>query len=84
MSRTVRLVAAAAFGGLLMAITAVSASRAPATPATGVSSTDEAPDITVKGARLSRCRTITEPESRCEAAWDEKRQRFFRRQEHRP
>jgi len=84
MSRTVRLAAAAAFGGLLVAITAVSANRTPATPATGVSSTDKAPDITVEAAPLNRCRTITVQESRCEAAWDEKRRRFFRRQEHRP
>jgi conjugative transfer region protein TrbK len=84
MSRTVRLAAATAFGGLLVAITAFSANRSPVTPVTGVSFTDEAPDITVEAARLSRCRTITEPESRCEAAWDEKRRRFFHRQEHRP
>lgn len=67
-----------------MAITAVSANRAPATPATGVSSAEESPATTPHAARLSHCRTITEPESRCEAVWDEKRQRFFRRQEHRP
>ncbi|MCG6116352.1 MAG: putative entry exclusion protein TrbK-alt [Mesorhizobium sp.] len=84
MSRVVRLAAAAAFGGLLVAITAVSVTRWPAPHVAGVSFADEAPDSTADAPRLSRCRTITVPESRCEAVWDEKRRRFFRKQERRP
>ncbi|WP_229736807.1 putative entry exclusion protein TrbK-alt [Blastomonas aquatica] len=67
-----------------MAITAVSANRAPATPATGVSHSDAVPDSGPHSEQLSRCRMITVAEPRCEAVWDEKRRRFFRREEHRP
>jgi conjugative transfer region protein TrbK len=84
MSRSVKLAAAAALGGLLMAIAIASETRSPVVPTTTVLVADEATSPDPHAAELRRCRTITMPESGCDAVWDAERQRFFHgRDDHR-
>lgn len=77
MSRVAKLAAASAFGGVLLAVLLVSAMRPPPGPAIdpGVVEVDDGPDPLA--AELKRCRTITMPESSCDAVWEAQRRRFF-------
>lgn len=79
MSRSAKLAAAAAFGGLLLAISMTSAMRSP----TGIAAATQLPRETVSIApsanELRRCRTVAEPDPTCDAAWDAGRRRFFRK-----
>lgn len=80
MSRTAKIAAAGALGGLLMTLTVAMTMREersiePAIVPVGESDADPlAPD-------LRRCRTLTMPDSGCEVAWEERRRRFYRREE---
>ncbi|HUD30966.1 MAG TPA: putative entry exclusion protein TrbK-alt [Novosphingobium sp.] len=73
MKRNVKVAAALALGGGLMALAILGA---------------EVPDISAAGTEISRpgaapdpdvvrCRTLTMPDSHCEHAWEERRRRFF-------
>ncbi|MFC3098126.1 putative entry exclusion protein TrbK-alt [Alteraurantiacibacter palmitatis] len=77
MSRVVKLAAAAAFGGLLVAVAVVSTTRPTAPPSAPILVPDEAPRPNAYSAELKRCRTITVPEAPCDAVWDAERTRFF-------
>lgn len=78
-----KLAVAAAFGGLLMAVAIHSAMRPPMPPSTVVVVPDEsAPSQPARP--LRHCRTITEPDPDCDAAWDAERRRFFRTQDRQP
>lgn len=79
MSRSVKLAAAAAFGGMLAAAAIVSATRPSAVSPEVVL----VPDETEHGlqADLGHCRTITEPDPTCNAAWAAKRSRFYGRED---
>jgi conjugative transfer region protein TrbK len=75
MSRTAKIAGVAALAGMMIAVGIVSVSRpepAPATVLTG----GQLPNASSE-ADLRRCRTITVPESGCEAAWEAKRRHFF-------
>lgn len=50
------------------------APRAPADPAPRAGGSVDATDT------LRRCRTVTQADPACAAAWDEKRRRFFRQE----
>ena len=79
MSRSAKLAVAAAFGGMLAAAAIVSATRPSPAPPIAVTAPDEtAPDPL---ADLTRCRTITEPDPACDAAWAARRSRFYGREE---
>lgn len=75
MPRNAKIAGVAALAGMMVAVGVVSASRPTPEPAT-VQATS-APTTTAANADLRRCRTITMPESGCEAAWDAKRRHFF-------
>ncbi len=76
MSRTAKIAAAGALGGLLMALSVGMAHReAPRVETIAVSDDEAAADLPERD--LRRCRTLTVPDSGCEAAWEEKRRRFF-------
>jgi conjugative transfer region protein TrbK len=77
MGRTAKVAGVAALAGIMATVAIVSVSRPEPTPAT-VSAAGELPDVTSAG-DLRRCRTITMPESSCEAAWEAKRRHFFGR-----
>ena len=79
MSRSVKLAAAAAFGGMLAAAAILSAMRPSAMPPDVVL----VPEETEPGPRanLASCRTITQPDPVCDAAWAAKRSRFYGREE---
>lgn len=79
MSRSVKLAAAAALGGMLAAAAIVAATRTPAVPPV----VQTMPDATEtdRPADLDRCRMITEPDPMCNAAWAERRRRFYRHKE---
>tara|TARA_R110000868_G_scaffold259743_9_gene517997 strand:- start:769 stop:1017 length:249 start_codon:yes stop_codon:yes gene_type:complete len=80
MGRTAKIAAAGALGGLLIALTAGMALREDRRVETIIvpaeRSTADPPERD-----LSRCRTITMPDSGCEAGWEERRRRFFRRED---
>ena len=79
MSRAVKIVAAAAFGGFLMAVAVVAARHdAPREPGIVVVPDETAPEAQ---ADMARCRAITMPDSGCEAAWEARRRRFFGRKD---
>jgi len=84
MSRVVKLAAAGAFGGLLAAVAVFSATRPSTPPSTPILVADEAPHRNSHGAELKRCRTITVPESSCDAVWDAERTRFLHGRERQP
>lgn len=75
MGRSGKIAVAAVAIGLLLTIAVASALRKPR-PATDVISFP-APEELVAEPELSRCRTLTMPDAGCEAAWEEKRRRFF-------
>lgn len=79
MSRSAKLAAAAAFGGMLAALAIVSATRPSAVPPVIWAVPDETEADPF--AELSRCRTITEPDPMCDAAWAARRSRFYDREE---
>lgn len=76
MGRTAKIAGVAALAGMMVAVGIVSASSsAPTDPVPAARTAAPAP-VTVD---LRRCRTITMPDSGCEAAWEAKRRRFFGR-----
>jgi conjugative transfer region protein TrbK len=80
MSRTAKIAVAGALGGLLMALTLGMARREDHRVETVMVPGDElGNDGTDQD--LRRCRTLTMPDSGCEAAWEEKRRRFFGRED---
>jgi len=82
-SRSAKLAGAAAFGGLLMAI-AIRAATLPPAPPRALDDTAAKTTTPPPKAALQHCRTITEPEPGCDAAWDAERRRFFRTQDRQP
>lgn len=84
MSRTVKLTAAAAFGGLFAALAIVTANRpAPPPIATTPSAAPEARSAD-QAQTLRRCRNASTVEPDCAAAWEAERRRFFRTQDRTP
>lgn len=80
MGRTAKIAAAAALGGLLLALTiGMAATERPRMDTVTVHA-GEAADYRVKP-DLRRCRTLTMPDAGCEAAWEAKRRRFFGKEE---
>lgn len=77
MSRTAKIAGVAALAGMMVTVATVTVSR-PERPASAPV-ISRAPDDEQLVADLRRCRTITMPDSGCEAAWDAKRRRFFGR-----
>lgn len=77
MSRTTKIAGVAALAGMMVTVGIVSASRPDPAPAT-VPAAGE-PSTAMSSADLRRCRTITMPDSGCEAAWEAKRHHFFGR-----
>lgn len=77
MSRTAKIAAAGALGGLLMALSVGMAHREAPRVETIVPDDETAAGLPEHD--LRRCRTLTVPDSACEAAWEEKRRRFFRK-----
>lgn len=80
MSRTAKIAAAGALGGLLMSLTVAMTLREdrrvePVIVPFGESTADPLAHD------LRRCRTLTMPDSGCEAAWEERRRRFYAREE---
>lgn len=80
MSRTAKIAAAGALGGLLMALTIGTELREDRSAETVMVPDDDRGDVRLDQ-DLRRCRTLTIPDSGCEAAWEEKRRRFFGRKE---
>jgi len=80
MSRTAKIAAAAALGGLLIALTLGMALReVPRVEMIVLPDDEGAADLPKHD--LRRCRTLTMPDAGCEAAWEEKRRRFFDRED---
>jgi conjugative transfer region protein TrbK len=82
MSRTAKIAVAGALGGLLMTLTVAMTMREERRVETiivpaGESTADPLADD------LRRCRTLTMPDSGCEAAWEERRRRFYTREDRR-
>ncbi|MCG6116206.1 MAG: putative entry exclusion protein TrbK-alt [Mesorhizobium sp.] len=77
MSRTAKIAGVAALAGMMVTVAIVSASP-PQQPPQAASATRE-PVAEQLAAELRRCRTITMPDSGCEAAWEAKRHHFFGR-----
>jgi conjugative transfer region protein TrbK len=77
MSRTAKIAGVAALAGMMVTVGIVSVSRPEPTSAT-VSAADKLP-AAKSAVDFRRCRTITIPESGCEAAWEAKRRHFFGR-----
>jgi conjugative transfer region protein TrbK len=81
MGRNAKIAGVAALAGMMVTVGIVSASR-PAPIASTVPTTRK-PVAAALAADLRRCRTITMPESGCDAAWEAKRQHFFGRDDER-
>lgn len=80
MSRTAKIAVAGVLGGLLMTLTLAMTMRESGSVRTiSVPIDENAPKPLARD--LRRCRTLTMPDSGCEAAWEEKRRRFYRREE---
>lgn len=76
MTPVTKLTIGAALGGLMLAVAVVSVLHRPPAPTVTIA----IPEDEAAAARhddLARCRTITMPESGCDAAWAEKRRHFF-------
>ncbi|WP_281821661.1 putative entry exclusion protein TrbK-alt [Sphingobium sp. BS19] len=84
MSRSVKLAAVAAFGGLLIAVAVVSTTQPPARHDTTTYVADETGSPNPHAAELKRCSTITMPESGCDAVWEAERRRFFHGRDRQP
>lgn len=83
MGRAGMLVVGALIGGLALTAGLVAALDPPAPresapPPSGADARPDEVDI------LRRCRTVTEADPACEAAWEEKRRRFFRQEREKP
>lgn len=78
MSRNAKIAGVAALGGIMLAV-ALAGSREPHEPQLeAVMPVLEEGEQEKRLAReLERCATLTMPDSGCEAAWAEKRRRFF-------
>ena len=76
MSRTGLLAVTALGAGVVLTLALVIAASPPAprAPAPQPSAADAPPAL---GDTLRRCRSVTEPDAACEAAWEEKRRHFF-------
>ncbi|MFA7504706.1 MAG: putative entry exclusion protein TrbK-alt [Burkholderiaceae bacterium] len=83
MSRSAKIAGVALAGGVLMAtaITIAVDERKPKAPPP--SPQELAPHDPLRD-ELARCRTLTMPDSGCEAAWEEHRRRFLGRKDDRP
>ena len=81
MSRLGKIAAASAVGGLLAAIAIVSAVQPPPIPVQGPPPSQDVLMTDPLRAELRRCRTITMPDSGCDAVWDAQRRRFFKQQD---
>ncbi|ESZ86687.1 MAG: hypothetical protein Q27BB25_13050 [Blastomonas sp. CACIA14H2] len=77
MSRTAKIAGVAALAGMMVTVATVTVSR-PEQPM-AASPISREPDDQRLAADLRRCRTITMPDSGCEAAWEAKRRSFFGR-----
>jgi conjugative transfer region protein TrbK len=77
MSRTAKIAGVAAVAGMMVTVGIVSVSQPVPAPVT-VPAQSKLSNAASE-ADLRRCRTITVPESRCEAAWEAKRRHFFGR-----
>lgn len=77
MSRTAKIAGGAALAGLMMAVAILSVRDR--TEIVAVPDETAARVIDAPREDLSRCRTLTMPDSGCEAAWEAKRRHFFRR-----
>lgn len=80
MGRAAKIAAASALSGLLMTVTVAMTMREerrvePVTVPVGESDADPLAHD------LRRCRTLTMPDDGCEAAWEERRRRFYRQEE---
>jgi conjugative transfer region protein TrbK len=74
MGRPGFLMVGAVLAGLVAAIAALASAPEPAPPTAVIP--DDPPPV-VAADDFGRCRTITEPDAACAAAWDAKRRRFF-------
>lgn len=77
MSRVAKLVMASVLGGFLLAVVLVSAMRPPPGPSIDPAVVEADASIDPHAPELRRCRTITMPESSCDAVWEAQRRRFF-------
>ena len=77
MGRTAKIAGVAALAGMMLTVGIVATTR-PAADARAAVET-AAPIAAPPPVDISRCRTITMPDSGCEAAWEAKRRRFFGR-----
>ncbi|TFI58281.1 hypothetical protein E2493_10865 [Sphingomonas parva] len=77
MSRNLKIAGVAALAGMMLTVGIVSALR-PETTAAPVAASPTAPADPAL-ADIERCRTVTMPDSGCEAAWEAKRRHFFGR-----
>lgn len=77
MSRTAKIAGVAALAGMMVTVGIISASRT--TPDAPVGPVPKQPETEAARVDITRCRTITMPESGCEAAWEAKRRHFFGR-----
>jgi conjugative transfer region protein TrbK len=77
MSRTAKLAAACAFGGLLLAVAIVSAMRPPPGPVIDANVIEADIPLPVSSSEIRRCRMITDPDPDCDALWEAQRRRFF-------
>lgn len=77
MSRNMKIAGVAVLGGIMLAM-ALAGMREPYEPALKtVLPIPEQGDEKRLARELERCATLTMPDSGCEAAWSEKRRRFF-------
>ena len=76
MSRTGLLAAGALGAGAVLTLALVLAASPPA-PRASAPQTSTANAPPALGETLRRCRSVTAPDAACEAAWEQKRRRFF-------
>jgi conjugative transfer region protein TrbK len=76
MGRTAKIAGVAVLAGMMVTVAIVSTSRPAPSPALPAARAAGPAPVT---ADLRRCRTITMPDSGCEAAWEAKRRHFFGR-----
>src|SRR3546814_14001404 len=84
MSRSVKLAAAAAFGGLLIEDAAVSTTQPPARHDTTTYVADAPGSPNPQTAQLTRCSTTALPESRVPVGWASHRLIYFSRRHRQP
>lgn len=83
MSRSAKIAGVALAGGLLMA-TAIAIAVDEREPAAPLPSPADLTPYDPLRDELARCRTLTMPDSGCDAAWDEHRRRFIGGKDDRP